>query len=64
MQWETLHPEYALSGGNSYSYLASGMSHEEVLEDFPYLEKEDILEALAFAAAAMDGRYIPLRASR
>ncbi|PSR02134.1 MAG: hypothetical protein BRD50_07635 [Bacteroidetes bacterium SW_11_45_7] len=32
------------------SYLAAGMSQEEILEDFPYLEKEDILASLAFAA--------------
>jgi len=31
-------------------YLASGMSQEEVLEDFPYLTKEDILACLAYAA--------------
>ncbi len=31
-------------------YLASGMSHEEILSDFPYLEEEDILTSLAFAA--------------
>lgn len=31
-------------------YLASGMTYEEVLEDFPYLEREDILACLAFAA--------------
>lgn len=31
-------------------YLASGMSQEEILEDFPYLTKEDILACLAFAA--------------
>jgi len=31
-------------------YLASGMSHEEILLDFPYIEKEDILASLAFAA--------------
>lgn len=32
------------------SYLASGMSHEEILSDFPYLEEEDIRASLAFAA--------------
>ncbi len=32
------------------SYLASGMSFEEILEDFPYLEKEDILACLSYAA--------------
>ena len=31
-------------------YLASGMSQEEILEDFPYLEAEDIRASLAFAA--------------
>jgi uncharacterized protein (DUF433 family) len=31
-------------------YLASGMSHEEILDDFPDLEEEDIRASLAFAA--------------
>jgi uncharacterized protein (DUF433 family) len=31
-------------------YLASGMTYEELLEDFPDLTKEDILACLAFAA--------------
>ena len=31
-------------------YLASGMSFDEVLEDFPYLQKEDTLACLSFAA--------------
>ena len=31
-------------------YLASGMREEEILTDFPDLEHEDILAALAFAA--------------
>ena len=31
-------------------YLASGMSTEEILRDFPELTKEDILACLAFAA--------------
>ncbi|HNZ72435.1 MAG TPA: DUF433 domain-containing protein [Prolixibacteraceae bacterium] len=31
-------------------YLASDMSMEEILDDFPYLEKEDILACLSFAA--------------
>lgn len=30
--------------------LASGMTHEQVLSDFPYLTKQDILACLAFAA--------------
>ena len=32
------------------SYLASGMTYEEVLADFPYLQQEDILACLSYAA--------------
>ena len=31
-------------------YLAAGMSQQEILDDFPYLSKEDILACLGFAA--------------
>ena len=31
-------------------YLAAGMTFDQIIEDFPYLEREDILAALAFAA--------------
>ena len=31
-------------------YLASGMTEKEILNDFPYLTKEDILASLSFAA--------------
>jgi len=31
-------------------YLASGMSHADVLREFPYLTEEDILACLAYAA--------------
>ena len=31
-------------------YLASGMTHTEVLTEFPYLVEEDIRACLAFAA--------------
>ena len=32
------------------SYLASGMTQEEILRDFPSLTKEDILACLRYAA--------------
>ncbi|NEO52248.1 MAG: DUF433 domain-containing protein [Okeania sp. SIO3B5] len=32
------------------SYLAAGMTYEELLEDFPYLTKQDILACLNYAA--------------
>lgn len=31
-------------------YLASGMSQQDILKDFPYLTQEDILACLSFAA--------------
>ena len=32
------------------SYLASGMTPEEILQDFPYLNQDDILACLSYAA--------------
>ncbi len=31
-------------------YLASGMSYDEILQDFPYLTRDDILASLSYAA--------------
>jgi uncharacterized protein (DUF433 family) len=31
-------------------YLAAGMTHQEILEDFPYLTEGDILACLSYAA--------------
>ncbi len=31
-------------------YLASGMTYDEILSDFPYLTREDILACLEYAA--------------
>ena len=30
-------------------YLASGMSYEEIIDDFPYLMQQDILACLSFS---------------
>lgn len=40
--------------------LASGRTTEQVLEDYPYLEREDILAALDYAAALVNERELPL----
>ena len=32
------------------SYLASGMTHQEILTDFPYLTEQGILPCLSYAA--------------
>lgn len=36
------------------SLLGSGASHSEILEDYPFLEEEDILAALEYAAIQAD----------
>lgn len=40
--------------------LAAGQSIEDVLADFPYLEREDVFAALEYAAAAVSERELPL----
>jgi uncharacterized protein (DUF433 family) len=39
--------------------LAAGVSEDEILADYPYLEREDIRACLAFAAAEMDHPVLP-----
>ena len=44
--------------------LAAGMTIEEVLGDYPDLEREDLLAALEFGALAAGGHIVmPLRAA-
>lgn len=45
------------------SYLASGLTVEEILKEWPELEREDILEALGYAAWAMTERVLSLEES-
>ena len=40
------------------SLLASGMSEEEILADYPYLEKDDILACLQYATQISDSESI------
>lgn len=40
--------------------IGSGTSIEEMLEHFPYLEREDILEAIRYAGAVASDREIDL----
>jgi uncharacterized protein (DUF433 family) len=42
------------------AYLSGGMSIEEMLNEWPELEREDIYQALGFAAAMMEERVVPL----
>lgn len=43
--------------------VADGMSTEEILEGYPYLEEEDIAQALQYAAEAVRERELPLRSA-
>lgn len=40
--------------------LAAHRSVEQLLDDYPYLERDDIFAALEFAAAAVQERELPL----
>jgi len=40
------------------SYLASGMSEDQILEDFPYLTRDDIRACLAYAADREQAKVI------
>lgn len=42
--------------------MASGMSHEEILEDYPDLERDDLLAALQFASQFMRLKKVELLA--
>ena len=41
------------------SYLSSGMTIEEILNEWPEFEREDIYEALGYAAWTMEERVVP-----
>ena len=43
------------------AYLASGMSADDFVKEFSWITKEDVQEALSFAATMLSGRYIPLQ---
>jgi uncharacterized protein (DUF433 family) len=42
------------------SLVAEGMTEDEILESYPDLEREDIREALRYAAEAVRERELPL----
>jgi len=42
------------------SYLSSGMTMDDILKEWPELEREDIRQALGYAAWAMEERIVPL----
>ena len=43
--------------------LSSGMTNQEILEDYPKLEREDIWACLAFATRLVDFRSVNLQSA-
>ena len=46
--------------GTVVGLIGSGMTMEQVLTDYPYLEREDILQALKYAAWRAEERELAL----
>ncbi|OYW17232.1 MAG: hypothetical protein B7Z55_12955 [Planctomycetales bacterium 12-60-4] len=46
--------------GTIVGLIASGATPEEILEDYPYLEREDITAALTYAAWRVEEIEVPL----
>ena len=46
--------------GMIVSQIAAGRTFEEVLSDYPYLDREDVLQALRYAAWLAEDREVSL----
>lgn len=49
--------------GTIVGLIASGATPEEILEDYPYLDREDITAALSYAAWRVEEIEVPLAQS-
>ena len=49
--------------GTIVGLLAAGRSRAEILDAYPYLEREDIDQSLAYAAWRLEEREVPLAPS-
>ena len=50
--------------GTIVGLVASGKTVDEVLANYPYLEREDILEALSYAACRAGEREVPMSGAK
>jgi uncharacterized protein (DUF433 family) len=46
--------------GTVIGLLASGLTHEEILKMYPYMQHEDLMEALSYAAWRSEEIDVPL----
>ena len=49
-----------ISVADVLGYMASGMTHSEILDDFPYLMQEDIQACLAYASEVLKSERVYL----
>ena len=49
-----------VTAGTIVGLLASGYTHEEILKEYPYLERDDIQAALSYAAWRSEEVEVPL----
>jgi uncharacterized protein (DUF433 family) len=49
-----------LTVGTVLGRLAAGTEIDELLAEYPYLEREDVLAALEYAAAVVNEREVPI----
>jgi uncharacterized protein (DUF433 family) len=49
-----------VTAGTIVGLIASGATPEEILADYPYLEREDITAALSYAAWRVEEAEVPL----
>ena len=49
-----------VTAGTVVGLLAAGRSHDEILAAYPYLEREDIEQSLAYAAWRLEEREVAL----
>ena len=54
MWWPTLHSWLRIRVADVLDLLSAGASMEEILEDYPLLEREDILASVEYAARQAD----------
>ena len=50
-----------ISVSSVLAYLASGMTTDAFLQEFPWVAKEDVLQSLAFSAMMLSDQFITLQ---
>ena len=55
-----MHPELRVTVATVWGLLASGRSSDEILAAYPYLEREDIDQSLAYAVWRLEDREVTL----